>query len=119
MPNITSLHEIEKLAQGDKKILQEFLEIFVKEGSLQVQKLQKYLDTRDHIDLRNTTHKLKSSLMIIGLDFYRPLAEDIELNGEKDPTKTKQQVLELMIVYKRALSELKMKLEELYHDQNL
>lgn len=119
MANITSLHEIEKLTQGDKKILQEFLEIFIREGSLQAEKLQGYLDTHDHVDLRNTAHKLKSSLMIIGLDFYRPLAEDIEMNAGKDPTKTKQQVLELMIVYKRALSELRIRLEEIYHDQNL
>jgi HPt (histidine-containing phosphotransfer) domain-containing protein len=110
---ITSLREMEKLTAGNVITLQELLTVFIKEGSSQVQKLHGFLTDENLQEIKNTAHKIKSSLSLIGMETYRPIAEEIEQGGEKDLKKTKQQVLELTIVYKQALEELKIKLEEL------
>lgn len=113
MKKITSLYEIEKITGSNATTLKELLTVFIKEGSIQIQKLQTYLSDGNLQELKNTAHKIKSSFLLIGLDVYKYLAEEIEREAEKDLKKTKQQVLELIIVYNRALTELKNKLEEL------
>ena len=113
MKKITSLHEIEKITNGNQATLKELLAVFIKEGTLQVQKLQAYLNDGNLQELKNTAHKIKSSLLLIGLGSYRTMAEEIEQGAEKNLQKTKQQVLELIILYTRALAELKITLEEL------
>ncbi len=114
MKKIISLHHLEKITDGNEAILKELLTVFIKEGSIQIQKLQTYLSDGNLQELKNVAHKIKSSLKLIGLDAYRNLAEEIEKEAEKDLQKTKQQALELVTVYTHALTELKNKLEELH-----
>ena len=113
MKNITSLIEIEKITNGNAATLKELLTVFIQESTYQIEKLQNYLSDGNLKELKNTAHKIKSSLLLIGMDAYKPLAEKIEIGAEKDNDKTKQKVEELIRVYSRALAELKIKLEEL------
>jgi HPt (histidine-containing phosphotransfer) domain-containing protein len=110
---LTSLTEIEKITDGNKETLKELLVVFLKEGSSQIQKLQTYLDDGNLQELKNTAHKIKSSFLLIGMDVYKPVAERIEREAEKNVKKTKKEVVELITLYKQALEELKTKLEEL------
>ena len=113
MKKISSLQEIEKITGGDVNTLKELLIVFIEEALKQIQKLEAYSQTKDIQELKNTAHKMKSSFILIGLNSYNPIVEEIEMIGEKDPQKTAKQVAELLLVYTQAIKELKGKLKEL------
>jgi HPt (histidine-containing phosphotransfer) domain-containing protein len=110
---LTSLHELEKITAGDKALLKELLTIFIQEASVQIEKMQNSLDTGNIQELKHVAHKVKSSVTLIGMNTYRAIAEKIEMEGEKDPGKTRQEAIGLISAYTRALAELKIKLEEI------
>jgi HPt (histidine-containing phosphotransfer) domain-containing protein len=113
LKKITSLGEIERITGGNPVIIKELLAIFIKEASLQMQKMQEYLADSNFTELKNVAHKMKSSLTLIGMDKYRLIAEELENEAGDDPKTTKKQIIELVIVYTRAITELKIKLQEL------
>lgn len=111
MKKITSLHELEKITGGDTPALKELLSVFINEGSVQIQKMQNYLSDGNLPELSNTAHKIKSSLLLVGMDVYKPLAEKIERSTEAK-TNTAD-VLKLIKIYTKALEELKTELKTL------
>jgi HPt (histidine-containing phosphotransfer) domain-containing protein len=113
MKKLTSITEIEKITDGNKETLKELLIVFLKEGSSQIQKLETYLNDGNLQELKNTAHKVKSSFLLIGMDAYKPVAERIEREAEKNVKKTKKEVAELIALYTQALEELKINLEGL------
>jgi len=113
LKKLTSLHEIEKITNGDKQTMKELLEIFMKEASVQIQGLHDCHQNTNWNELKKTAHKVKSSLLLIGMGIYKPIAEDLENSAGADPEKTKKQVTELTDVYSKAIDELKIKIKEL------
>jgi HPt (histidine-containing phosphotransfer) domain-containing protein len=109
---ITSLHEIEKITATNAVAKKELLTVFIEEASLQIIKLKDFLNDGNLPELINTAHKIKSSLLLIGMDAYKPLAERIE---QSDATKKiTDDVLELIKIYTRAVEELKTELKALH-----
>jgi HPt (histidine-containing phosphotransfer) domain-containing protein len=110
LKKIISLQEIEKITDGNSETMKELLNVFIKEASSQIQTLQEHLFNANFDGVKNVAHKTKSSFTLIGLNEYRPLAEELEQDAGKDIKRTKKLVAELIIIYSRAISELKTKL---------
>ncbi|MGZ3862596.1 MAG: Hpt domain-containing protein [Bacteroidia bacterium] len=104
---------LEKITDGNNAALKELLEIFIKEGSAQIQQLELFLSNGELSVVKHTAHKIKSSLTLLGLDKFRPLAEKIEKAAHENTGSFKEDVSTLISVYREAQEELKIKLKEL------
>lgn len=112
MKNFT-IRELEKITDGNAAALVELLEIFITESTRQIKELENFLADGDLKPVNNTAHKIKSSLTLLGLDAYRPLAEKIERATEASMPGIKEEVITLISICKKLHEELKIKLKEL------
>jgi HPt (histidine-containing phosphotransfer) domain-containing protein len=103
---LISLRQIENITNSDPAAMKELLAIFTKEAARQIQRMENSFGTKNWDELKSVSHKMKSSLALIGLDAHRRLAETVELTAGNDPKKTKNQVNELLEAYRQALTEL-------------
>ncbi|MGZ3864917.1 MAG: Hpt domain-containing protein [Bacteroidia bacterium] len=111
MKNFT-IQELEKITDGNTTALVELLEIFLKESDLQIRQLENFLTDGNIHPVKNTAHKIKSSLSLLGLDAFRPLAEKIERADESITPTFREDVVSLIKLCKETHEQLKIKLKE-------
>ena len=113
MKKITSLREIERITSADKNSMKEFLVLFIYETSLRIEEIKEQVKSNNWDELKKLAHKTKSSLNIVGMNTYLPIAEDLEQKAGMDPEKTKEQAKLLYTVLAQAVSELESNLKKL------
>jgi HPt (histidine-containing phosphotransfer) domain-containing protein len=106
MEKITSLHEIERITNSDPNILKEFITIFINETSLRIEEIEKYLEYDNWNELKKLAHKIKSSLLMVKMTTYVPIAQELEQEAGIDRQKTKTQVRVLITALTQAVAEL-------------
>ena len=70
-----NLKYLESMAGGDQEIIQEMKELFIAQVPEFIEKLKRYLEEEDYIELGKEAHKAKSSVLIMGMD---DLAKDFK-----------------------------------------
>ena len=88
MLNLDNLREI---ADGDETFIVEVLTVFLKKEAEYAGALKKAIKTQDMEMLRQITHKIKSSISVLGMDEFRQnlhyLEKGVE-NGSLEMSKT-------------------------------
>ncbi|HXB39895.1 MAG TPA: Hpt domain-containing protein [Bacteroidia bacterium] len=112
MASVVSFTEIEKITSGDAPAMKQLLQVFIKETTLNTQKMQEYLNAENWEELKKTTHKLKSSLALVGLADYRTLAEDIEKTAGADIESTQKKTAQLTEACQSVIYQTEKKLKE-------
>ena len=113
MKKITSLEEIERITNSDPNILKEFIKIFISETSLRIVEIREHLNNNNWSELKKLAHKIKSSLLMVKMTPYVPIAQELEQNAGANPEKAKEQIDILIIALTQAISELENDLKDL------
>ena len=108
-----SFTQIEKITAGDPQVMKQLLEIFVRENTLALAKIEECLAGGNWSELKKTAHKLKSSLALIGLSDARALAEELEQDAGTDLQQTKKIVLEIKTICLTVVEEINKKIKAL------
>lgn len=92
----------------NKKFIHDVLKIFLEESAKTFQLLQKQVEHYQPQEIKQTAHKLKSSLRAIGENKVAIAAETIERsNIEEDKASVQEQLLYLEVVYEELRGNIK------------
>ena len=75
---VTNLNYLEKVSDGNKLMINEMISIFNKRTPEVIDKIKYYLKECNWSELKAEVHKLKSSIMIMGMNDYVEIIELIE-----------------------------------------
>lgn len=110
MKNIVSFQQIEKITLGDAGMMRDLMALFVKENTLNVQRLQTLLEAQNWPELKQAAHKIKSSFALAGMEEHRALAEKVEKTAGEDISLTGKNTLEVVEAMRAAMAEMEKKL---------
>ncbi len=110
---LVSFKEIEKITAGNKEVMRGLLELFIRQNTIYVNDIEIYFKMQNWSDLKKVSHKLKSSLALIGMLGHRALAEKLEHIAGYEISETQKLVDELVQVTRLALVEIESKLKEI------
>ena len=65
---ITNLDYLTELSKGDKEFIKDMIRIFLEENPREVKDLAAAIDKKDHTAIKNTAHKMKSTIPFVGVD---------------------------------------------------
>jgi len=106
MKKLTSLDEIKKISGGNNDLIKEFISKFIIQLSEQLIGLNSNLSQGNAKEIKNTAHKMKSTLFYFGMHHQRDLTEEIEKSITNDFEKMKPIVKELIGSCELAIVEL-------------
>jgi HPt (histidine-containing phosphotransfer) domain-containing protein len=78
MSSHIDLTELNKVADGDQEFMQETLTLLVQEIPDNLQLIKEYVTNNDLGSLKKLVHKMKSSVMLIGMKDLWPVINTIE-----------------------------------------
>lgn len=78
MKKSNELRQIEKLAGGNEETKQEFLRIFIRQTTNQINQLKTSLIKEDWNEIKQIVHTMRSSFVYIGMSDAMNLAKTIE-----------------------------------------
>ncbi len=108
-----NLDYLELMADGDDDMKATMIEMLVEEIPEEMAKMKQMYETADWKELREVSHKMKSTLAFVGNDVMTEANKEVEEIG-KDGGENAEKLPELLgilfDVYPKALVELKMEL---------
>jgi HPt (histidine-containing phosphotransfer) domain-containing protein len=69
---------LSELAEGNQEFIKEVLEIFIKEVPEDLEALQQAIKEAEYRQIKDISHKLKSSIILTGLGSLRPYLQEME-----------------------------------------
>jgi HPt (histidine-containing phosphotransfer) domain-containing protein len=105
---VTDLNYLSETMDGNKKMIREVMEVFLKQAPEELSKLNKAVDKMDYPSIKSLSHKMKSSVSIMGITALNEiLAEMEELSKSgKDLEKIKTLNNEVNEIYKQGIEEI-------------
>lgn len=108
------LDYLELMADGDEDMKATMLEMLVEELPEEMEKMRQLYQNRDWNELREVSHKMKSTLGFVGNDAMTEANKEVEEIGKSGGTENVEQLPELLGVlfdlYPKVLTELKTEL---------
>ena len=65
---VVDLTYVNDLSRGNKEFLKEMISVFLEENPQEIKTIEKAVEEKDYEVIKNTAHKLKSTIPFIGLD---------------------------------------------------
>ena len=78
---VTNLMYLEGVSEGNDTIMKETISIFIKKSPKVIAKIYNYLREHNWKELKSEAHKLKSNIMIMGMNDYLEIIDLIEKNA--------------------------------------
>jgi HPt (histidine-containing phosphotransfer) domain-containing protein len=94
------LAELEALTHGDKSLLNELIELFIEQTSIQLNNLDNAVQTGDFELIRTITHSLKSSYLLIGFG-KKELILNLEQIAKNPKQQSKKEIQKILLQLKK------------------
>lgn len=109
-----NLDYLELMADGDEEMKATMIEMLVEELPEEMEKMKQLHEASDWNELREVSHKMKSTLAFVGNDAMTEANKEVEEIGKSGGTENVERLPELLgilsDIYPKALEELKTEL---------
>lgn len=112
MKEQVSFDHINQITLGDPAATKGLLEVFVRQNLMNITQMQEHVVRQNWAELKKVSHKLKSSLALVGMQANRALAEELENTAGTDINRTHTLVNALISATTDALSEIQRELNK-------
>ena len=104
----TNLKHLKELADGSNEFIIEMISLFIEDMPGDLEKMEIYLRNKDWQALRKVAHKIKPSIMYVGLTEIESLVKETEdyAANEKNLDELPEMLMKIKQICNEAISEL-------------
>lgn len=111
---VINLNYLNELAKGNPEFIKEMIDIFLEDNKEEIENLEKSIQSKNYVSIKEIAHKMKSTIAFVGLDqiIENDLTEIEQLAIDNpDIRKIEPFFLKVKEVCQRAAEELKSELK--------
>lgn len=105
---VSNLSYLSETMGGNKKLIKEIMDVFLKQAPEELSTLNKAMEKKDYVMIKNVAHTMKSSASIMGISALTNILKEMEemAKGGINIEKIKPLNDQLNIICKQAIEEI-------------